>query len=239
MSQNKEAKKNHRSKVYMAVHFTALLLLIALITYCILVTSRTFSDVDTAVLSSTFDSSIFSDTLTQEEGSYRVKSEISSYVCDYVVPDDFDVTYSDDYSVEFVEHFDDIDEEEEENYELYKSHYYVSFMNVRNTPYAGSDNFIKAHLMNQGYDNIYDFTQDGKYYIVAWTPLNVDSNEEHAYHTAINVLCLIDNNVECPYEENCYHTDYVQQYISTGDTLDKEGVEDLVTYIIGDYKVGK
>lgn len=239
MSQNKEAKNSHKRKVNAAVHFTALLLLIALITYCIVAAKKASSYVDTAVLSSTFDSSIFSDTLTQEEGSYRVKSEISSYVCDYVVPDDFDVTYSDDYSVEFVEHFDDIDEEEEENYELYKSHYYVSFMNVRNTPYAGSDNFIKAHLMNQGYDNIYDFTQDGKYYIVAWTPLNVDSNEEHAYHTAINVLCLIDNNVECPYEDDCYHTDYVQQYISTGDTLDKEGVEDLVTYIIGDYKVGK
>lgn len=238
MGQDKEVKKK-QEQLSAALNIIALILFVAFIAYCIIVMKKAYSDVDMAVFSSEFDSSIFSDTLTQEEGSYRIKSEISDYVCDYVVPDKFDVTYNDDYSVEFVEHYDDTDEEEEETYELYKSHYYVSFMNVRNTPYAGSNDFIKAHLMNQGYDNIYDFTQDGKYYIVAWAQLNADSDEEHAYHTAVNVLCLIDKNVECPYEENCYHTDYVQQYISTGDSLDKEGVEDLVTYIIGDYKVGK
>lgn len=238
MSQDKEVEKKQR-QLNAAFNIIAVILFVVLIAYCIIVTKKTYSTVDMAVVDNTFDSSIFSDTLTQEDGSYRIKSEISDYVCDYVVPDSFDVIYNDDYAVEFVEHYGDIEEEEEESYELYKSHYYVSFMNVRNTPYVDSNDFIKAHLMNQGYDNIYDFTQDGKYYIVAWTPLNVDSDEEHAYHTAINILCLIDNNVECPYEEGCYHTDYVQQYVSTGDTLNKEGVEDLVTYIIGDYKVGK
>lgn len=237
IEERKEIKKK-QGKVANIVLTTNIVLFILLIAFCVAYAKYTLDTVDTAISNSSYND-MFSDKLPENENSYRFGSEISDYVCNYTVPEGFDVIYSDDYAVEFVEHYDNLSEEEEQNYELYKSHYYSSFMSVRNTPYVSSNAFMKASLMNQGFDNIYDFTQDGKYYIVAWTSLNEDSDEEHAYHTAINVLCTIDTNVDCPYKEDCQHTDYLQQYVSTSDKLDNEGVTSLVTYIIGEYEVGK
>lgn len=262
MKLNENNKKNNKSKAEKITTIYNIISLAILAVIIITLVLACKSDDENTVNSVSENSPVSKETVSEDisdykhvttdsiieenDEAYTFKSQLSNYKCNYHLPDDMDVLYSNDMSVEFVSYFPEEEtssEESEESEESkhYERYLYSGFTNVRNTEFVDPITYTKALMMNNGFNNVYTYdAADGNSYIVSWSNLEPDeTTTEYHHNTVVSILRILDTDVICTTENNCTHTEFLEQYYSTVDKLDKAGVEQIVDYLITHYEVGK
>lgn len=182
-------------------------------------------------------------TVPEDENTKYYKSSLSGCEAYITIPNGFSVSYSDEYSIELVKEFtedvgfDFVDEENETTF--YDEIVSTNFADICNTPYVDSINYTKAQLVNFGYKNVFDLTVDGRDFIVGYSPINRGEFDESAEpfwqcypKTSICVLNITDDNCQCPDEEDCIHTEFIEISCFTHAALNDDEVLSYVTDII-------
>ena len=259
MKLNENNKKNNKSK---AENITTIYNIISIAILAVLFITLALackSDDENTVNSVSENSSVSTETVNEDSSDYKhiktdsiikendeayvFESQLSDYKCNYYLPDDMEVLYSDDINVEFVSYFpeEETSSEESEESKHYERYLYSGFTNVRNTEFVDPITYTKALMMNNGFNNVYTYdATDGNSYIVSWSNLEPDeTTTEYHHNTVVSILRILDTDVICTTEDNCTHTEFLEQYYSTADKLDKAGVEQVVDYLITQYEVGK
>lgn len=184
-----------------------------------------------------------------EDGTHIVESMIAERSFKLRVPEGMEVHYSDTHSIELVRPFNDdvkfdyVDEEMGMTY--HDEIVYADFNNIRNTPFVDSKNYLKAQLMNTGYNKVTETEIMGRNFIIAFSEINsVDSKDtglECFPKTSICCLEVVDENTQCSGEEDCTHTEVIELLMYVHDSMVEDDVIAFVTKLIneGDFSLVK
>jgi hypothetical protein len=174
------------------------------------------------------------------DGTYIVESMLREAALKCYLPEGMEVHYSDEYSIEFVRPFaEDVSFEfvdEEMGVTYHDEVVYVDFNNVRNTPFVESRDYLKAQLMNTGYNNVTEFEIGDRSFIIAYSEINkLDEATAKECFPKTSICCLeiVENEASCP-EEDCTHTEVIELLMYVHDLMDGDDVIEYVTGLINE-----
>ena len=179
-------------------------------------------------------------TVNESNGAYVIKSMLSDISVECKVPAGMSVHYSDDYAVEFIRPFSEdvgFDFVNEETGATYHDEViYIDFNNVRNTPFVDSASYLKAQLMNTGYNNVIEREIGDRTFIIAYSEINNvnDENTMEAFpRTSICCVEIVNKDAPCP-EEGCTHTEVLEVFMYLHDLLDEEAIVEFIDGVVSE-----
>lgn len=170
--------------------------------------------------------------------AYVINSALSDISVECKVPEGMIVHYSDDYAVEFIRPFSDdvgftfVNEETGATY--HDEVIYLDFNNVRNTPFVEPESYLKAQLMNTGYNNVIEREIGDRTFIIAYSEINNVTGEaamEAFPRTSICCLEVVNKDTPCP-EEGCTHTEVLEIFMYLHDLLDEESIVEFIDGVV-------
>lgn len=174
------------------------------------------------------------------DGTHIVESMLRDAALKCYVPEGMEVHYSDEYSIELVRPFaedvgfDFVDEEMGMTY--HDEVVYIDFNNVRNTPFVESSAYLKAQLMNTGYNNVTEVEIGDRTFIIAYSEINkLDEATAKECFPKTSICCLeiVEKEASCP-EEDCTHTEVIELLIYVHELMDGDDVIEYVTGLINE-----
>ena len=174
--------------------------------------------------------------------AYVLNSMLSDTSVECTVPEGMDVHYSDEYAVELIRPFsDDVEFDfviEESGVTYHDEVIYIDFNNIRNTPFVDSASYLKAQLMNNGYNNVIEREIGDRTFIIAYSEINRVKDEttlECFPRTSICCVEVVNKDTPCP-EEGCTHTEVLEIFMYLHDLLDEESIVEFIDTVVKEAK---